>query len=299
MAKPCLPPLTGHAPLDFSLPAGACDSHAHAFGPYARHRLADDRSYTPDEFPAEAFIAHLDRFGLTRGVLVTGSASGTDNGVMLEALERYPERLRGVAVPSTHTGPNELARWHDAGVRGIRVNLYQRDGHVVYRNGIGLEVVETMASHLRRLGWHVQVWIHAPDLPGLSTRLLRLDVPLVVDHMGRMSTQRGIDDPGFSHLVHMVEKGDAWVKISGADRNTVQLSPYDDVDVFAHTLLRANPDRVVWGSDWPHINYYEPHKVPNDGVLLNLVSRWIPDAAMRQRVLAKNPATLYGFEPLR
>lgn len=297
MSQPCLPPRDAHTAIAFELPPLACDCHAHVFGPYDRYPLAEDRSYTPGEFPPDAFVAHLDRFGLARGVLVTGSASGTDNGAVLAALRQYPDRLRGVVVPSPATTDGELDLWHDLGVRGVRANLFQRDGHAVYRNGVGLEVLEALAPRIARRGWHVQVWIHAPDLPLLAPRLMRLGLPLVVDHMGRMATARGVEDAGFQHLCQMLARGEAWTKISGADRNTRGSCGYADVDPFAAALLQANPSRVVWGSDWPHINYFDPAQMPDDGALLNLLARWLPDAPLRRRVLADNPAALYGFRP--
>ena len=303
MTRPCLLPLTQRSTLQFQPPLGACDSHAHVFGPFARHPLADDRSYTPAEFDGAAFIAHLAQLGLTRGVLVTGSASGTDNGSVLEALNAYPDRLRGVAVATAAVSDAELDRWHAAGIRGVRANLYQLDGHAVYRNGVGLDVLEALAPRLAARGWHAQIWVHAPDLPELSPRLRHLGVPLVIDHMGRMATARGVQDLGFQHLCALLADGIAWTKISGADRNTGQSKtdnkpPYSDVDPFATALLAANPERVVWGSDWPHINYFESARVPDDGVLINLLARWIPDAAQRQRVLVDNPARLYDFTVL-
>lgn len=295
MTSPCLAPRDGFEPPAFIAPPGACDSHAHVFGPYARFPLADDRSYTPLEHPGSAFIAHLERLGLSRGVLVTGSASGKDNGAVLAALARYPRRLRGIVVPGADTTDAELQCWHDAGIRGVRVNLFQRDGHAVYRNGVGIEVLEALAPRIARLGWHAQIWIHAPDLVALAPRLLRLGLPLVIDHMGRMAASRGVHDEGFRTLCRLLAEGVAWTKISGADRNTGMGPPYADIDPFAAALLAANPERVVWGSDWPHINYFEAAQVPDDGVLLNLLARWLPDAAARRRVLVDNPAVLYDF----
>jgi 2-pyrone-4,6-dicarboxylate lactonase len=143
--------------------------------------------------------------------------------------------------------------------------------------------------------------VHAPDLPELAPRLLGLGLTLVIDHMGRMSAGRGVEDPGFQQLCRWLAEGRVWTKISGADRNTMDGPPYADIDVFAKALLAANPERVVWGSDWPHINYYEPSQVPDDGELLNRLFCWLPDTALRKRVLVDNPATLYGFAsaPLR
>lgn len=295
MTRPCLPPLADCAAPAFRAPAGACDCHAHVFGPFARHPLADERSYTPAEFAGDAFVAHLDQLGLTRGVLVTGSVCGTDNGAVLEALHRYPERLRGVAVPAAGTTEAELDHWHAAGVRAVRVNLYRVDGHAVYRNGVGLEVLEELAPRIAARGWHAQVWIHVPDLPELTPRLRRLGLPLVIDHMGRMATARGVNDPGFQQLCALLAEGVAWTKLSGADRISSMGPPYEDVDPFAAALLAANPQQLVWGSDWPHINYFEAARVPDDGLLFNLLARWLPQADLRQQVLVDNPVRLYGF----
>ena len=299
MTRPCLPPRSAASPIGFDIPEGACDCHAHIFGPFDRFPLAQDRSYTPQAFPVEAYLAHLDRFGLARGVLVTASVCGTDNEGVLDALRRHPTRLRGVAVPSPELRTDELDAWHEAGIRAVRVNLYRHGGQAVYRNGVGLEVLEALAPALRERGWHAQIWVHAPDLVELGPRLRALGLPLVVDHMGRMSTARGVTDPGFQLLCEWLAEGVAWTKISGADRNTVHGAPDDvpfaDVDPFAKALLKANPERVVWGSDWPHINYFDAAHIPDDGVLLGLLSRWLPDARDRKRVLVDNPAALYGF----
>lgn len=295
MTRACLPPLDTFTPPVMALPAGACDSHAHVFGPYDRFPLAEDRSYTPAEYTGDAFIAHLDRFGLAHGVLVTGSASGTDNGAVLDALSRYPQRLRGVAVPQADTTDEELDRWHAAGIRGVRINLFKRDGHAVYRNGVGIDVLEALAPRIASCGWHAQIWIHAPDLVELAPRLLRLGLPLVIDHMGRMAAARGVDDPGFRMLCRLLADGSVWTKISGADRNTGMGPPYADIDPFAVALLQANAERVVWGSDWPHINYFESREMPDDGGLVNLLARWLPDDKLRHRVLVDNPAALYDF----
>lgn len=295
MTQVCLPPLDHVAAPRFVVPEKACDSHAHVFGPLGHYPLAKERSYTPPECAAADFVRHLDRIGFERGVLVTGTASGFNNGAVLAALADYPDRLRGIVVPSGTTSDEELQAWHQSGVRGVRVNLFRHDGHAVYRNGVGLDVLEVLAPRIRKLGWHAQIWIHAPDLPALTKRLLALDLPLVVDHMGRMSAARGVDDPGFRHLCAMIADGSAWVKLSGADRNTVSGAPYDDIAPFVAALVSANPERIVWGSDWPHVNYFAPAAVPDDGMLLDVFARWICDDVLRQQILVENPARLYGF----
>jgi predicted TIM-barrel fold metal-dependent hydrolase len=293
-----LPPQPDFTPVRYGVPAGACDSHAHVFGPYAQFPLSDDRSYTPPENGPERFIAHLDRLGLTRGVLVTASAQGDDNRNVLHALRAFPDRLRAVAVVRGDIAEGDLDALAEQGVRGARFNLYKHDGKAVYRNGVGIEDFVALAPRLKARGMHAQIWIHAPDLPDLAATLLAPGVDLVVDHMGRMNASRGVDDAGFRYLCKLLAEGRAWTKISGADRNTAAGTPFQDIAPFAAALLKANSERIVWGTDWPHINYYSASQVPDDGVLLNLLADWMPDEAVRKRVLVDNPARLYGFAPV-
>ena len=295
MTKPCLAPLSTMTPLHRSPPANACDAHMHVFGPYDRFPLAEDRSYTPVPADALAVIAHLDRTGMRRGVIVNASAYGTDNRSLLDALLAYPDRLRGVVVVNATITEAELDDMTAAGVRGARFNLFQVDGHAVYRNGAGLEDFKALAPRLKARGWHAQIWIHAPDLPALMPTLLAPGIDLVIDHMGRMNTARGVGDPGFVCLCKALSDGSAWVKISGADRISSLGPPYADVTPFAQALLAANIDRVVWGSDWPHINYFDASRMPDDGTLHNTLSRWLPEPSDLQKVLVDNPEKLYGF----
>jgi 2-pyrone-4,6-dicarboxylate lactonase len=295
MTRPCLPPKATYQQVDFKIPPGACDSHVHIFGPFADFPLAQDRSYTPQEFSAHQFIAHLDQLGLSRGVLVTASVCGTNNGSLLRGLESYPDRLRGVVVPDINVSDKELDRWHDLGVRGARFNLLRIDGKPMYRNGVGLEVLQKLAPKFAERGWHAQIWAHAPDLPELASQLLPLGIPLVIDHMGRMNTSHGLNNPGFQFLCHLLAEGKAWVKISGADRIGNKDMAYQDVDPFAKALIDANPEQVVWGTDWPHINYFDQELVPNDGDLINLLSRWLGSSNNLEKILVSNPARLYDF----
>ena len=146
MTRNCLPPRADYSSVNFSVPAGACDSHVHIFGPFSEFPLAEDRSYTPQEFSPAQFAAHLDGIGFARGVLVTASVCGTNNGSLLEGLEQYPDRFRGIVVPDINVTDKELDRWHDLGVRGARFNLLQIDGKPMYRNGVGLEVLQKLGK---------------------------------------------------------------------------------------------------------------------------------------------------------
>ena len=295
MTRPCLAPLPDITPITLSIPEYACDSHAHTFGPYDTYPLSKERSYTPDAQTGSDFVAHLDQIGFERGVLVTGSACGQDNGSVLEALRRYPARLRGVAVPDPDVTEKELDNWSELGMRGVRINLFRRNGQAVYKNGVGLDVIKKLAPRLKARGWHLQVWIHAPDIPEMAPDLLKLGLPLVVDHMGRMSTSLGAEHAGIEALARMLADGKAWTKISGADRVTTTGFPFHDVDPLAQKLIKANIDRIVWGTDWPHINYFDPADMPDDGHLVNLLDRWLPDKKDLQKVLVDNPAILYGW----
>ena len=295
MTRQCLPPKSHYSKINFDVPVGACDSHVHVFGPYEKYPLSQDRSYTPGEYLADDFIEHLNKIGFSRGVLVTASVCGTNNGAILEVLEKYPDRFRGVVVPSINVTESELDCWHALGVRGVRINLLRIDGKAVYRNGVGMEVLESLAPRLAARGWHAQIWIHAPDLPEMAPRLLKLGMPLVIDHMGRMNTRRGVDDPGFRYLCGMLADGKAWVKISGADRIGSIEKSFEDVHPFASALIKANCKQVVWGTDWPHINYFDSKFMPDDGELTNLLTSWLPDKQSFEDVLVNNPMQLYDF----
>jgi predicted TIM-barrel fold metal-dependent hydrolase len=276
-----------------SLPADACDCHAHVFGPAARFPYAEPRSYTPDDAPFEAYIAHLDRLGFARGVLVQPSAYGRDNRAMLDALVRAPERLRGVAVGGGELTPAILKEWHAAGVRGLRANEFRRDGKPYYQNGVRLADVEPFYSVMADLGWHLQLWIDTRDLPELLTALARVPFPVVVDHMGRMEHRHGIAHPGFQALVRGVGEGRLWAKLSGTYRLGATAPNFPEARPFHDALLAANPDVLVWGSDWPHPRPEGP--APDALHLRDLFLAWTPKASDREAVLSRNPARLYDF----
>jgi predicted TIM-barrel fold metal-dependent hydrolase len=274
------------------VPAGACDCHTHLLGPYDRHPPQDERGYSAPEAPAEALMALLDSLGLARAVVVTPTAYGTNNAVLLDALARYPDRLRGVAVLGPDATDREIDRLHEAGARGIRLNLWKRNGVRVWPNG--MESFEALAPRLAERGWHIQIWINVADLPEILPRLRAVPIDIVIDHMGRIEADRTPEDPNFALLCRLMRDERFWCKLCGSDRLSLVGAPYADVDPFARALLVANPDRVVWGSDWPHVGYFDD-RMPRDRDLLAAVGRWTADPVLRRKLLSDNPARLYGF----
>jgi predicted TIM-barrel fold metal-dependent hydrolase len=274
------------------LPAGACDCHCHVFGPAARFPYAEPRSYTPDDAPLEAYLAMLDRIGCDRGVLVQPSAYGHDNAAMIDALTREPARLRGVAVGGSELTPAILKEWHAAGVRGLRANEFRRDGKPYYQNGVGLKDIEPFYTQLADLGWHVQLWVDARDLPDMASQLARIPVPIVVDHMGRLEHHHGTHNPGFQALVRGVGDGKMWAKVSGTYRLGATPPDYLQAKPFQDALVAANVANLVWGTDWPHPRPEGP--VPDAVRLRDVLLEWTTPA-QQQAILVDNPARLYDF----
>jgi predicted TIM-barrel fold metal-dependent hydrolase len=291
----CAPPRAASRP-NIPPPPGACCTHAHVFGPAAQFPYAADRSYTPPDAPRETYLAMLDTLGLARGVLVQGSAHGRDNAAMLDALARHPDRLRGVAVADADGVPDELRRWARLGVRGLRFNHFFRGGALHYRGGVPLEAARTLAPLMAELGWHVQLWIDVKDLPDTLPTLRSLGLPVVIDHMGRTDASAGMATQGFQCLLRWIGDGGCWVKLSGAHRLSRKWPDYPDARPFHEALVRTNPERLVWGTDWPHPRM-ESEEMPDAGHLLDLFHAWTPDEATRRRILVINPARLYGFPP--
>lgn len=271
----------------FDVPALSCDTHAHVFGPQSRYDYTANRTYTPPDALLDEYLALHGTLGIERGVLVQPSVYGTDNQAMIDALEKLEGRYRGVAVVDPDVDQDELERLHRVGVRGVRVNL-------LFKGGISFADVEAIAAKIQPLGWHIQALIDVSEFEDLYSRLSSLPVDVVIDHMGHMSTDKGIDHPGFQALLKLLDTGRCWVKLSGAYRFTVQEeTPYSDVMPVAKALVDAAPDRMVWGSDWPHPFVHIP--MPNDGDLLDMLADWVPDPILRNQILVDNPARLYDF----
>lgn len=277
------------------LPPNACDCHAHVFGPFEKFPLAAERPYTPPVAAKQDYLSMLDQAGFARGVLVHGGANGWDHGAMLDALRSEPQRLRGIAVPRPEVSDTELAELHAAGVRGVRfTEVAGPSAARPYDGRLGLAELEKLAPRLRALGWHAQLWANCPVVEQNESLLRSLGIPVVIDHLGFFDVTRGIKDSAFQALARLLADGYVWVKLT-AFRNSRTAPDYADVRAFHETLVAANPEQVVWGSDWPFLGM-TGEKRPSVPGLLSLLFEWLPDARLREQVLSSNPARLYGFK---
>lgn len=280
------------------LPAGAIDCHAHVFGPQDRYAYTPNRSYTPPDAPPGAYLHMHQQLGIERGVLVQPSVYGTDNSLQsdtLSYLKQLGKDYRGVAVVDADVSDQTLDQLTESGHCGVRMNL-------LFKGGIEWRDVTRLADRLADRQWHLQFLVDVSEFEDFEHKVRQLPVPVVVDHMGHMSCQKGLDHSGFIALLNLMRDGQAWVKLSGAYRITgQQTTPYTDVTPFAQALIEANPEQCVWGSDWPHPHFSIP--MPNAGDLLDMLGLWLPDAcqesdreALLQQIMLHNPGRLYGFD---
>ncbi len=210
---------------------------------------------------------------------------------MLDAMKSDPQRLRGVAVVDPTINDAELKTLYVAGVRGVRVNIV--DVKDRKPGTLPIDMLRPLAERIAPLGWHMEFLMHADEFPDLDRAFADFPVPIVLGHLGYMKTALGLEAPGFLALLRLMKAGKAWVKLTGPYRISGQAMPHADTVPFAHALLKANAERVIWGSDWPHVMLKSA--MPNDGDLADLLLEWVPDEAQREQVLVSNPARLYGF----
>lgn len=275
-----------------TFPPLACDCHAHICGPIARYPYYERRIYTPSDALLPDYEHMLNTLGVARAALVQGSIYGTDNTVLLDALKRGNGRYRGVAVVAPDIGERELRALHEAGIRGVRINIVDtRDNKGV----LPMDTLLPLARRLKPFGWHVEFLLHVDEFPHLDRDLENFPVDVSFGHLGYMRTDKPITTPGFQALLRLMQSGKAWVKLTAPYRISPNTMPHADTNAFAHALITANPDRVVWGSDWPHVMLNWKIPMPNDGDIADLLGTWAPDAALREKILAANPAALYGF----
>jgi len=269
----------------YAPPPGACDSHCHIFGPADRFPYAPERRYTPPDAPKEKLLALHQHLGLSRAVLVQASCHGGDNRAMLDAIAWSGGSWRGVAMVGDDVTERELRALHDGGVRGVRFNFVRHLGGAPDRR-----VFDRALAMIAPLGWHVVLHFDAEDIETHAEVFRRMRVPFVVDHMGRVDAGQGLDQRPFAMLLELMRNPLAWVKVSGPERISAAGKPFRDALPFVAALVRAAPDRVLWGTDFPHPNV---KIMPNDGELVDLLAEAVPDEGLRRRILVDNPTRLY------
>lgn len=260
-----------------AVPAGACDSHMHIVGTEDRYPFTAVRSLSPPPASWSDYRRISGQLGLSRCVIVQPSFYGTDNRCTLDAVAESEGRARAVVVVAADVTTGEIARMHEQGARGVRVQM-------VSKGGVDFGAIEALAARIAPFGWHLQLYVDAEELPSLTATLRALRVPVVFDHMAHVVEANGTDGPGFRILRDLLASGRAWVKLSNA------LFPPSAAR--ARLLAQTNPERILWGSDWPHVAYDE-NSVPDDGLLVDALADWIPDAALRAKALVANPGALY------
>jgi len=269
------------------LPLGACDAHCHVFGPAARFPYAADRSYTPPDAPVEKLRALHAHLGISRAVIVHASCHGSDMEVTLDAIATSGGLYRGVAVVEDSVSDRELERLHAGGIRGIRFNFVNHLGGVP-----DLAVFQRLVARIKPLGWHIVLHFDAGDLLEQQELLERIDVPFIIDHMGRVKAADGLGQEPFRALADLYRRNPrAWIKISGAERVSVGKRPFRDAVPFAQALIAIDAGRLLWGTDWPHPNITKD--MPNDGELVDLLGEMCPDVRLRYMILVDNPTRMY------
>jgi predicted TIM-barrel fold metal-dependent hydrolase len=287
----CAPPDREPRAPRTPFPPLACDTHAHIFE--ARFPYAKERIYTPPDSTAHNYRTLLKTLGCERAVLVQPSVYGADNAAMLDALARIGAGIRGVAVTQADIPDREIAALHRAGVRGLRFNVVdRREDRNIVPAGMLRDVAKRIAPH----GWHIEMLVNLDEAGDFAPLLGNLGVPVVLGHLGypKAGAASWPQTQAFSDLLRLLDSGRCWVKLTGPYRITTAADlPYADVDAPARRLIAAAPERMLWGTDWPHVMKKKPMR--NDGDMADLLDRWLPDAATRQRILVDNPAELYGF----
>ena len=288
MTKPCLPPRAVTSVPHWKAPADSTDCHFHINGPYDRYPLSPGRSYSPPVADVPAYQAMARTVGIGRMVVVQPSTFGTDNNCTLDAVELLGrEKSRAVVVIDDSFDHDALEQMDAKGARGVRFNA-------VSGNGTPLDQLENLAARVAELGWHIQFYTHGEQIAELAPLIRKLPVTVVLDHMAGVKSDRGTDSPEFRAAAGLMQSGQAYVKISGY-RSSVQGFPYDDVAPLARGFIEANPDRCVWGSDWPHPSLFGETHMPDDGQLFDMLGAWAPSDELRRKILVDNPARLYGF----
>ena len=289
--KDCLPPDRHPRKPNIILPQGSIDTHVHVFE--SKYKLSPVRGYTPPDATL-ADLKHLhDTLGLDRVVFTQPSIYGTDNSAILDGINSLngatSNRARGVVAVSLDVTDEELADFDAQGIRGIRLNTDNKGGMP-----IGLDQIAQIAERIDGLNWHLEFLFPGQDILDLMPIFTSLKVPMSIGHFAYQPATAGVEAPGFQSLLELMRQGNTWMKISGANRvSQTDLPPYDDVKPMAQALIEVAPDRIMWGTDWPHPNKYEVN--PNDGDLVNAFGEWVTDEGLRRKIMVDTPASFYRF----
>lgn len=284
------PQPSASTPTAFTPPPLACDAHCHVFGPAEQFPFSPNRTYTPPDSGVDKFELLQQQLGLSRAVFVQASCHGTDNAAMVDAIQRGDGRFAGVAMIDDSYTDDDLAYLHENQVRGIRFNFVAHLG-----GEPDMDMFWRLVGRVAPLGWHIVLHMDAKDFAKYGSVLDDLPVPYIIDHMARVPAADGVDQPPLQLLLDRMRSDEkCWVKISCAERLTAgRVAPFNDVVPIAQAVVDAAPDRILWGTDWPHPNMAE---MPDEGELVDLLAQIVPDVALRNQVLVTNPQTLYDFE---
>lgn len=286
--KTIAPPDPNTREPSYKAPPGACDTHCHVFGPGDVFPYAETRKYTPPDAPKEKLRELHDALGIERAVIVQASCHGTDNRAMLDAIATSDGRYRGVCNADPSFTGEQFEELNAGGIRGVRFNFVKHLG-----GAPDLGKMRGIIRKVAHLPWHVELHFDAKDLLEYEQVLDDIPLPIVMDHMGRTPVADGVDQAAFQALLKKLADSDKlWVKVSGCERISASGPPFVDAVPFARECIAAAPDRVIWGTDWPHPNV---KTMPNDGDLVDLIPQMAPDPEMQQKLLVDNPARLFGY----
>jgi predicted TIM-barrel fold metal-dependent hydrolase len=297
LAALALPLEAKQTPVTFAVPNNACDCHTHIIPDPQKFPFSPSRVYTPQQASPQEMATLHKALHIKRVVIVTPSVYGTDNSATLYGMKTRGPTARGIAVIDEKTPEKDLDILENSGIRGIRLNLAtggQTDP------AAALKRLAAAIAQIKARNWHLQIYTSAATIPAIKDQIFASPMPVVFDHFGGIQTALGPDQPGFADLIDLLRSGHAYVKISGAYRASTQAPDYLDVAPYAKGFIVANPDRVLWGTDWPHPNTTPSTKVSpalpiDDGRLFNQLALWAPDPEARQKILTENPTRLYGF----
>jgi len=272
----------------FRPPPLACDAHCHIFGPAAKFPYAPDAPYHPPDAPFERLQNLHTVLGIERAVIVHASCHGPDMRVTLDGIARSKGRYRGTAIIDETYGEREFQRMHDGGIRGVRFNFVKHLG-----GRPDMVFFKRTVRRVKDMDWHLILHLDAGDLVEFDELFKSIPVPMVIDHMGRVKAADGLEQPAFRVLLEWMKQDKFWVKICGAERVSSMGPPFTDAVPFARKLIEAAPQRILWGTDWPHPNVGK--YMPNDGDLVDLFPQMAPEPQLQRQILVENPARLYGF----